>query len=657
MRVKQLWTIVPIPAKIKLLWDRITLTRITTVYFTFSVIHCIIQVIFQIQAYSINVQAINFLSSITEQANTTDPDAFFVLGSDLRLCEQVPTTGGTSSCQVLWDGMPATNNSMVTSGIVQAEGDMVHASVPISSTTVSMAPSITSHISSTVSKASVATSSSTTSHASSSSATKSSAATSSHATSSASVIAAKAMSPSTVTLAPSSTPNVTDKGDSYTAFKRSTLGNIEAVEVNGTVKVTVSGMGWSDETADLDRQCLWALNWPVQILRDTKREDITFIAFQFWLLGMSVVAILNESVPHLLASLLTHMVATGWAGFQIYNTAQFKNDFARLTINGACSPINLLPSYWHSRAAAELPSLVFNATALLTSAFLSWRLAKSFGWQTFKRVGASLMISRVYKLVLLLSIVIQLSLFFMVVAVALWIDQLWNGAIGHLATSPVYKPVLIVTLALLLPWLGLGWFAVRRELRIPMLIFLVLSLAYLVGWGAMFASPTFRWTYMTWTFFGVMTSASVFLTVISFVLGIVCRVNFGKGLVRYLNAQEPLPGEDFVPVTASSFGNDLEKVSFPSNDEPIPTYSAAFGPEFHPAQHLSPQDMTQQTSGPIMLRQPSLRPYAPAIVREPSQRSYATLERQPSKSSVYSSSSYASEGSGESGHSQRWVIE
>ena len=34
-----------------------------------------------------------------------------------------------------------------------------------------------------------------------------------------------------------------------------------------------------------------------------------------------------------------------------------------------------------------------------------------------------------------------------------------------------------------------------------MLIFLVLSFGYLVGWGAMFVSPTFRWTFVLWTFF------------------------------------------------------------------------------------------------------------------------------------------------------------
>jgi hypothetical protein len=47
--------------------------------------------------------------------------------------------------------------------------------------------------------------------------------------------------------------------------KRNTIGNIQAVEVNGTVQVIVNGLGWNNQAAVLDRQCLWALNFPVQV--------------------------------------------------------------------------------------------------------------------------------------------------------------------------------------------------------------------------------------------------------------------------------------------------------------------------------------------------------------------------------------------------------
>lgn len=53
-------------------------------------------------------------------------------------------------------------------------------------------------------------------------------------------------------------------------------------------------------------------------------------------------------------------------------------------------------------------------------------------------------INRVYKLVLVFSITLQLALFFMGVAVSLFIDQLFNGWAGQLAWySLLYKVMFI----------------------------------------------------------------------------------------------------------------------------------------------------------------------------------------------------------------------
>jgi hypothetical protein len=220
----------------------------------------------------------------------------------------------------------------------------------------------------------------------------------------------------------------------------------------------------------------------------------------------------------------------------------------RLTTDGACKPIHLLPTYWEARGRSEIPSLVLNVVALLVSILLSWRLIKLFGWQTFKRVGASLTINRVYKCVLSLSIVIQLAVFFVVASLALWIDQLCNGVIAKMASTKVpYKTMIILVGCLIVPWLMLGWFAVRREMRLAMLLFLGLSVLYLAGWAAMFDSTTFRWTFVEWRFFSIIVATSAFLILISFILGLVCRINFGKGLPRYRTFFSPTNIEFFKP--------------------------------------------------------------------------------------------------------------
>jgi len=90
---------------------------------------------------------------------------------------------------------------------------------------------------------------------------------------------------------------------------------------------------------------------------------------------MSLAALLNESIPHIFASLLTHLLATAWSGFQINHTASFKKDFQEVISSGACG-VNLLPSYWEGRANAEYATLALNVVALVVSGFLTWKLVK-----------------------------------------------------------------------------------------------------------------------------------------------------------------------------------------------------------------------------------------------------------------------------------------
>ncbi|KAI0080021.1 hypothetical protein K474DRAFT_381765 [Panus rudis PR-1116 ss-1] len=780
-----------IPDKLRLFWERVTFTKITIVYFVFSVLHCVIQIIFQVQAFNTNANAEVFLNNIIAQGNATQP-GFAVLGNDLRWCETVPNTVDASSCKVIWqgdsvnptatkgkdtinatdaagaldlDGVKSTSGSAsaTSSAASSSASSTVISSVAVSSTALVSAQSSapTSAASSSVplsagaASASVASSSapsassstsraaiSSTSAASSSSASvtqgaTNNAASSAATTSSTSVVsvtsasAVPATSTFTVVVKPTATPNGEKKEDDdddddddddeeedddddddddeeeeeeeHDHRKRMDVESIprivSAIQIDGQKEVKIDGLDGLNGTDEvtLDQMCLVALNWPASIVENTKREDIVFICFQVWVLGMSLVALLNESIPHIFASLLTHVLATAWGGFQIVHTKQFRANFIRLS-NGACG-INLLPHYWADRAKAEIPSLVLNVVALFISAFLTWRLIKLFGWQTFKRVGASLTIRRLYNVILILSIIIQLSAFFIVVSAALWLDQIYNGNIGRLTTAPqLFRGVVILVILLVIPWLSIGWISVRREHRIAMLIFLVLSFGYLVGWSSMFVSKVFRWTFAQWRFFSIMACASVIITASTLALGVYCRVNFGKGLTRYLNSERRLE-DDFVPVDSRTYFNDREKegsmyeekVAFPSNDPLVPTYSATFGP--NPAVDMTVPPPAHTTyapriMGPRFFQQgqqsenpfeqpsyqvqvpPSLIPAYPGPTRSLTTDS-DSLTRHGSGASQHSLSSITSSGTAQSASSkgsgsggsheklrkQRWIIE
>jgi len=511
-------------AKLKLVWERITASRIAIIYFAFSIFSCTIQVVFQAQGYSINEQADVFLSGLIHKGNATLSPGFFVLDSQLRFCDHVPKNFSTDSCQIVWNGTIA--DAKVTKAASKSRNSSIsHVTSIDRKITASPSPTPAVQSSPTIS-----------------------------------LIEVPNAHPPSEDLA---VPQANMVEYRRTPLNSRAVGSLKDVQLDG-------------KNLTLSHNCLVALNWPVQTLRYTKREDIAFLAFQFWVLGMSLVALLNESIPHIIAAVLTHLSATAWGSFQIYSTRAFHSDFKRLTTDGACH-INLLPNYWSSRSRAEIPSLAFNVVALLVSCFLSFRLIKLFGWQTFKRVGASRSINRVYKLVLTLSTVIQLELFFVVTAVALWLDQLYHGAIALMATqSNLYQVFLTIVIILLIPWLLTGWFAARLERKFPMLVFLVLSALYLIGWSLMFDSGTFRWTFVQWAFFGAMASVSAILDLIGFIVGIMCRLNFDKGLSHYLNAEEPLR-DSFIQTVPGEGNVSDEKFDFPSTRHPIPTFSVTFG--------------------------------------------------------------------------------
>ncbi|KAH8100487.1 hypothetical protein BXZ70DRAFT_1022326, partial [Cristinia sonorae] len=646
-----------VPAKLKLFWDRVTISKITIVYFIFSVIHCIIQVIFQAQAFTINAQAAHFLGEVIAAGNSSSKGFAIFGGPDLMWCTSVPDSKNTTgSCRVIW----ATSSEALMSSVapVSSQSPLVAVTSTVLTSSVTAIPA-SSEVSS-VAKTSASPSSS------AAPATRSNER--AVAITSSPVTSASASAPDKTTSAPSVLPTVSTKDkddkngeddenkddDENSLTRREDV--VAVVSKSGENEVQVNDFNGKQIT--LDEKCVMALHWPESQVKNTKREDIVFICFQIWVLGMSVVALLNESIPHIGATLLTHIVATAWGGFRVADTKSFRADFVRLTTNGACG-VNLLPTYWKMRANAEIPSLALNCVGLVVSGFLSWRLIKLFGWQTFKRVGASLTINRLYNVVLVLSIVIQLSGFFIVVSGGLWIDQVFNGDIGRLTDSATFfKATMIIVLIVLFPWLTTGWIAVRREMKIPMLIFLAFSLLYLVGWSAMFVSNTFRLTFLQWRFFSLMTSASVFLTAVTLVLGIICRINFGRGLRHHLEAEELIEDDD---TTYYDEKSDYEKVAFPPSNAPVPTFSVAFhsGPAMPPP---ALSNFAPQFYGPTTTYNPTLvynygatsPPHAFSPTHSP-EKGLARHESGSSHHSVASTSSGSS--SGHSQRSKRWIIE
>ncbi|KAK7440053.1 hypothetical protein VKT23_017304 [Stygiomarasmius scandens] len=307
------------------------------------------------------------------------------------------------------------------------------------------------------------------------------------------------------------------------------------------------------QSRDLQTEaCLQSLIWLNDTIRDSIREDIVTLIFHIWLFLLSFVAILNESLPHLGAALAGHVLVTAWAGYRFRNSQRQQELYNFFIVRGPCQN-DFLGNWWKLRLDHTIPVIIINVVVFLLITFLSVKLYNVYAKQSFKRVGASPQTHTVYKLVLGLSVCLQLAGFFTVASTGMWIDKASTGDIRRVAKHLVlYRTVFSIMAVLEIPWVILGWRSVRREQRWQFTVFWIISLLLLISASAIFASPLYMFIFQTWPFFANMTIVSYVLIVVTTALGLICRLHFGKGLPQFLRETEDLEGVDFTPVYIST---------------------------------------------------------------------------------------------------------
>ncbi|TCD71409.1 hypothetical protein EIP91_010115 [Steccherinum ochraceum] len=335
-------------------------------------------------------------------------------------------------------------------------------------------------------------------------------------------------------------------GTTLQAFRNSTGA------VTGVVMLTKHG------DAFLSEQCTRVLLYPHQILRNSKREEIILLVGQFWFFGISICALIFDSIPHLLALLSMRILETTWSSYTIWRTLDIQHRFQILVVDDS-SPCraDLFPHYFHTRLSFQIPDLVLNVTGLVCTSCMAWLLIKMYSIQTFKRVGPPNKVVRIYRVFLTLRVALHLSLFLMTAAMGLWADQLISGPIEAISSrTGLYNALFIFTVVTLAPWCFMGSFAVRRENKIFMAVFLSVCFTYIATWSIMFYSDVYRWTWLQWPFFASMSVASFVVLTCAGVFAIGCLLNFNKGLAHYLHVEGVLAQSDFQPELFAS--RDLE---------------------------------------------------------------------------------------------------
>jgi len=224
-----------------------------------------------------------------------------------------------------------------------------------------------------------------------------------------------------------------------------------------------------------------------------------------------------------------------------------------------------------------------NVISLLLAIYLSMKLIKVYGPNSFNRVGAPKEIIRIYKYFLAVFVSFQVAALLLISVVCLWLDQMVNrdnAIAGVTYHKTLYIVLSAITLALLVPWITLGWYAVRREWKRLMVAFLAVAAAVFASWVLMLMSWSFAWTFVEWPFFACQIVAASLSLLTTIVFGVISWLHFDKGLAHYLYVDDVLAKAGFEP---ELFEKDVEKN--PPSDwreiglDDVPTYTLSFSTE------------------------------------------------------------------------------
>jgi len=307
----------------------------------------------------------------------------------------------------------------------------------------------------------------------------------------------------------------------------------------------------SDGGSGVSPQCQQALNFPLQTLSLFKREDVTNIAINVWMLFIANYAIMVESPPHLFAFITGKISTSFWSVYTILRAQQIKPQFEAMLYSAPCSTKTIISDdYWRGRNIIQATSAIVNLVDLLILAVLCWKLTSKYNSETYSRVCASPCLITMYRFVLTLNAATQLGLFFFLASGGLWLDRLLAGGVLRWAKYPhIYVGLFGLTVALVPIWSAFGWYGVRRENNYLMSAYLFIALFFVGSWGAMFDGIIYRYYFLTWSFWSFITVLGMGILVFIVILTVFCWWNFSKGIKHWLYVRRALSSSNFAPET------------------------------------------------------------------------------------------------------------
>ncbi|KAG9311052.1 hypothetical protein JVU11DRAFT_8952 [Chiua virens] len=328
-----------------------------------------------------------------------------------------------------------------------------------------------------------------------------------------------------------------------------------------------NGSAISTPMEGLSIECAEGLTWLENYLGDSKTQEVAYLVLETWLFVMSLIALLDESIPHLhvissIVVLVAQVVNTSWISYRIVDNISSKHIYDEIVVDGTCGGYDILRGSWQYDVLYVVGHILMllrysrphiivdpykilgcSIAALLSMLIFTFKLTKLYSKACLCSVGAPPQIVQSLKWRLWMRVFLQFATLFVLVSAALWYDKRKYDLI------PPYSQNGLFDAAFYFVAIVRGTHSISTEKHALFLVHALMSIALLLISGLWFASALYRYEYCTWHFFtGITTVADLFL-LITFVLSIICRLNFGKGLAHFLVVEKALRAAGFAQDT------------------------------------------------------------------------------------------------------------
>ncbi|KAG2206131.1 hypothetical protein INT47_003780, partial [Mucor saturninus] len=276
---------------------------------------------------------------------------------------------------------------------------------------------------------------------------------------------------------------------------------------------------------DLSYEEELAIDLAVGRLKRIKWENIAFIGFQCWFVGMSFDATVYQNAAEVIALAVMNLACAIFGALEVVDGKRWLKTLTEIKTKHSV-PIITTPIQIAFYLEIAL-SIVVGLYAIVF-AYLSYAVVKEFGWVIYKKIGADIAIQRMYRTLQLFVLALKIDIFIEFLVSVFYLIQF---ALKDKFSS-WFSYVFVIITILMIPMLFFGRAAAASESPVKMVVFIAFQLAVvfqlvLIAKGAI--KPGEYW--YTWICFVVL---GMIIAVVTAVLGGVCIRNFGKGLKPYI---------------------------------------------------------------------------------------------------------------------------